>query len=77
MENVPKLEGKSAIFVSTMLPDIFLNRFILVLAMSNTCVHEEAYSFEDQMTIIDSVVKLIILEVVHPLKTLLGIFHGN
>jgi hypothetical protein len=77
MENVPKLEGKSAILVSTMLSDSVLSWFILVLAMSNTCVHKQADSLENQVTIVDSVVKLIILEVVHPLETLLGILHCN
>jgi hypothetical protein len=77
MENVPKLKGKSAILVSTMLPDAVLGWSIPVLAMSNTCVHKQADSFENQMTIVDSVVELIILEVVHPLETLLGILHGN
>lgn len=77
MENVPKLEGNSAVLVSAMLLDIVLSWFILVLVTSDTCVHEEADGFEDQMTIVDSVVKLVILEVMHPLETLFGIFHGN
>jgi hypothetical protein len=50
---------------------------VLVLIVFNASVDKQAHGLENQVPIIDSIIQFISCEVMHPLKTLLGAFHGN
>jgi hypothetical protein len=76
MKDSPKRKRKSKVPVSSMLESVAGTKCILVLIVFDASVNKQAHSLENQVAIIDDIVQFISREVMHPLKALLGAFHG-